>query len=128
MSVRGVASASTEQSRSSRGATVGWLAGLGRLQETDRKEREGQGARLRALTKSLTGFYSKHNPDYIDRVDGLARSFLESGRPESELNSALFVEYGFDLSDVSGQHAPPELLASKVPARARMMSAVLGGC
>jgi hypothetical protein len=42
------------------------------------------------------------------------RSFVESGRDESELNSALFVEYGHDLSEVTGEHGSMESLTIKV--------------
>ena len=39
---------------------------------------------------------------------------MDSGRDESELNSALFVEYGYDLSDVTGEHGTLESLSAKL--------------
>jgi hypothetical protein len=72
VSVRGIGSESLS-TFSGGGRNSTWLSGLGKLQESERKERMGQASRLKNLTKSLTMFYTKHNPDYLDRVDGLAR-------------------------------------------------------
>lgn len=74
VSVRGIGSESLSTfSGGGRSNSTTWLSRLGKLQESERKERQSQMSKLRNLTNSLTMFYTKHNPDYLDRVDGLAR-------------------------------------------------------